>query len=234
MGSAHQDSDIQRLLDLHSLFASLPEEDLKYLHANCVFRNVDKGEVIFDQGSRPLGVYGLLSGKLKVCQHGGEGGEQIVKLLGSNNLFGICSNINNTPYKSAAIAVEKSEVICIARDPFMSVLKSNTELAMVVMKMVAQDVLETEVKLASLVLKPVKKRIAEALLAIAESFGYEQGGNILNASLTRREIGNMAGTTTETAIRMISEFNRLGVIRIHRRKIEICQPKVLQKLATMD
>ena len=69
--------------------------------------------------------------------------------------------------------------------------------------------------------KSVREKIAEALLLLSNKFGVNENTNALNSILTRKEIGDIAGVTTESAIRTISDFNKEEIIGIEGKRILI-------------
>jgi len=78
--------------------------------------------------------------------------------------------------------------------------------------------------------KTVKQRIAEAFLYLEENFGKDQNG-YLTLTLSREDIANVIGTATESAIRIISEFKKLGLIKASGKKIAIANRQGLNEVA---
>ena len=82
--------------------------------------------------------------------------------------------------------------------------------------------------------KHVKERMAEALLLLKEFFGMEDDKATINTVLTREDIGNIAGTTTETSIRVLSDFNKNKIIKLVGKKIKILNSKELSRIANIS
>jgi len=68
--------------------------------------------------------------------------------------------------------------------------------------------------------KSVKQRLAEALLYIHNSFGVNKDG-ILNVVLSREDYASVVGTATESAIRVLSQFKKEGLISTTGKQIKI-------------
>ena len=79
----------------------------------------------------------------------------------------------------------------------------------------------------------MEERVAEALIMIKECFGMEENGTTLNTVITRKEIGDIAGVTTESTIRKLSDLNKRGVIKLLGRKIDIPDIKRLIQVANL-
>jgi CRP/FNR family transcriptional regulator len=75
--------------------------------------------------------------------------------------------------------------------------------------------------------------MAEALMLLKEFFGLEEDGVTINTVLTREDIGNIAGTTTETSIRVLSDFNKSKIIKLVGKKIKILNNKELARIANI-
>jgi CRP/FNR family transcriptional regulator len=101
------------------------------------------------------------------------------------------------------------------------------------MKLLASDLKDAENKITNLAQKPVIERLAEAILMLKEYYGFVKDENLLNITITREEIANIVGTATETAIRILSELKREGIIALDGKKIKILNIDALIKLANL-
>ena len=98
-----------------------------------------------------------------------------------------------------------------------------------VMKTICGDLKEANDIMVSMAQKTVKQRLAHTLLYLAENFGTNEDKS-LKLQLSREEIAGMIGTATESCIRLLSDFNKLGVITLTGKKIIIPDPAKLRKL----
>ncbi|MCB0301764.1 MAG: winged helix-turn-helix domain-containing protein, partial [Calditrichaeota bacterium] len=90
-----------------------------------------------------------------------------------------------------------------------------------------------ERRLAEMAQKPVRERLAEALLVLQDVFGVENDGETLDVRLKREDFAHLVGTTTETAIRFLSEFKHEGLIEVNGRSIKILQNRKLTQVANI-
>ncbi len=81
--------------------------------------------------------------------------------------------------------------------------------------------------MAELALKPVRERIAESLIILKETFGYDKDGQTINVNITREEIAQLSGTATETAIRLLSELKKSHIIDFDKKRIKVLNPHKL-------
>jgi CRP-like cAMP-binding protein len=78
--------------------------------------------------------------------------------------------------------------------------------------------------------KTVKERLAETLIYLEETFGKNEDGS-LHIQLSREELAGMVSTATESCIRLLSDFNKLGLIELKGKKIAIKDINKLKKIA---
>jgi CRP/FNR family transcriptional regulator len=82
--------------------------------------------------------------------------------------------------------------------------------------------------------KNVRERMAEALLFFKASYGLDPEDQSLNVAFSREEIADFVGTSTETAIRLLSEFNQDEIIQLQGKKISILNCDKLIRTANLD
>jgi CRP/FNR family transcriptional regulator len=102
---------------------------------------------------------------------------------------------------------------------------------MAMLKMISHDLKEAEHKITNLAQKPNRERLAEALLFLKETYGFESDGATINVTLSREEISNLVGTATETTIRMLSEFKKDKMIDFIGKKIRLLNTKEIIRTA---
>ncbi len=199
--------------------------------ANCkVSKIVKKGELIFEEGEKVNGVFCVKDGVCKMTKLSANGKDQIVKLAKKGDLLGQRSMISDEVANLSAVALEDMNICFIPRSEILGFFDKNNAFSMNVMKSICGDLKEADSFMVSLAQKTVKQRLAYALLYLAENFGVNEDKS-LKLQLSREEIASMIGTATESCIRLLSEFNKLGVITIHGKKIIIPDLNQLKKLA---
>lgn len=192
-----------------------------------------KGEIIFHEGGHGFGIYCINSGKIKLSITGEEGKEQIVRLAKGGDVIGYRAVLSGERYAATAIALEDSNVCFIPKDQYFQSLKADTSLAFETMKLLSRQLHEAEQRITHLAQKPVRERLAESLLFLYETFGFEEGTQCISVQLSREDIANLVGTATETAIRLLSELNRDGIIELTGKKIALINLKELNRVANL-
>ena len=215
--------------EFSSLKALNKEELLKM--ADCkTSKIVKKGEIIFEEGESVNGVYCVKDGVCKMTKLSPNGKDQIVKLVKKGELLGQRSMISDEPANLSAVALEDMQICFIPKTEILGFFNHNNQFSMNVMKTICGDLKDADDIMVNMAQKTVKERLAHSLLYLAETFGTNTD-NTLHLQLSREEIANMIGTATESCIRLLSDFNKLGLIELHGKKIALKDIKGLKKLA---
>lgn len=216
-----------------SIFCRLSDDEVIVLNSKKECGQYKKGDTIFSEGTSAHGIYCMNSGKVKITQIGEEGKEQILHLAGEGDVLGYRSVLSGEPYSVSAVALEDSSICHIPKSMFQQMIESDNHLALEIIKILSDDLKVAERNITEIAQKPVKERIAEALLFIKETYGYEEDNQTLNASLTREEIANIVGTATETTIRVLSELKKNNILELKGRKIKILDLQGLVHVANI-
>lgn len=217
-----------------SVFCKTEHDSLEQINDNKVCSNYQKGQVIFNAQGYPFGLYCINSGKIKITRNGDDGREVILRLAKAGDLIGYKALLSGERYTASAVALEDSSVCFIPKDLFLGILKKDSSLSLEIMKMLSKELSKTETKIAHLAQKPVRERVAETLLFIKQTYGFEEDGITLNVRLSRDEIANIVGTATESAVRLLREFNKDGIIELQGKKIKVLDSNKLIHTANLQ
>lgn len=214
--------------EFSSLKALNKEELVRMSHCK-VSKTIKKGEYIFEEGEKVNGVFCVKDGICKMTKLSDNGKDHIVKLVKKGDLLGQRSMISDEPVNLSAVALEDMQVCFIPKSEILGFFNQNNNFSMNVMKTICGDLKEADDIMVSMAQKTVKQRLAHTLLYLAENFGTNEDKS-LKLQLSREEIAGMIGTATESCIRLLSDFNKLGVITLTGKKIIITEPAKLRKL----
>jgi len=215
--------------ELSSLKALNKDEMLRL--AECKTSSlIKKGEYIFEEGDAVNGIYCITVGICKLSKLSANGKDQIVKLVKAGELLGQRSMISDEPANLSAVALEDMEVCFIPKSEVLNFFDTNNQFSMNLMKTICGDLKETSDHLVSVSQKTVKERLAETLIYLQETFGKNEDGS-LRIQLSREEIAGMIGTATESCIRLLSDFNKLGLIELNGKKIILKDIGKLKRIA---
>lgn len=215
--------------EFSSLKALNKEETLKLVDCKTSLI-IKKGDIIFEEGDNINGIYCIKDGICKLTKLSANGKDHIVKLVKKGELLGQRSMISEEPVNLSAVALEDMQVCFIPKAEMMGFFDKNNQFSMNVMKTICNDLKESDDHMVAMAQKNVKERLAETLLYLDETFGKNEDGS-LHIQLSRDELAGMIGTATESCIRLLSEFNKLGLIELVGKKIVLKDPAKLKKMA---
>ncbi|MCS6818975.1 MAG: Crp/Fnr family transcriptional regulator [Chitinophagales bacterium] len=218
----------------NSIFSNLSDEELELMnmHKSCAIYR--KGQYIFNENGFPQALYCINNGKVKLNTIGIDGKEQILRLAKSGDVIGYRSLLSNERYHCSAVALEDSSICVIDKNFFLQSVNNNQKLLFEIIKKLSSDLKTAEEHIVSLSQKNVRERMAEALLFFKATFGFAEDGQTLNVVLSREEIADYVGTSTESAIRLLSEFNQDKIIQLEGKKIKIINLPKLIKTANLN
>lgn len=214
------------------VFCNLKKQVLSELQKHKAVNTYKKNQIIFYEGSHPLGFYCIISGRVKLYKCGLEGHHQIIRIAGPGDLLGYRSLFADEPYHATAETLEDCQLCCIDKHIFFSIMSQNQELLLNIVKKLARELRVAENLLTTIAQKSVRERMAELLLNLKKNYGkLGKNGIRINLELSRREMAELIGVTQETSIRLLSEFKREKVIDVNERQITILNPDALVEMA---
>ncbi|MFI1745502.1 Crp/Fnr family transcriptional regulator [Thalassobellus sediminis] len=199
---------------------SLNKEELIRISGCKTSRVFKKGEIIFEEGEIINGVYCIRNGICKLSKLSENGKDQIVKMVVKGQLLGQRSLITDEPSNLQAMALNDMEVCFIPKSEIISDLKTNSKFSFDVLKDMAHDLKEADNIIVNMAQKTVRQRLAETLVYIHDSFGVNPD-KTLSILLSREDFANIVGTATESAIRVLSQFKKEGLISTIGKQIKI-------------
>ncbi|MBU0505992.1 MAG: Crp/Fnr family transcriptional regulator [bacterium] len=219
----------------NSLFNHLSPEDLALLDENKTCQVYKKGQIIFHEGNKPMGIYCVQEGSVKIYKTGVDGREQIVRMAKKGDFLGYRTLLGSDVYTAAGAAIVDAVICFIDKQVFFDVVKRNEKMLWLFIELLATELKAAENYIADMAQKTVRERLAEVLLLLKNKYGFHTTErNVLNVTLTRDELASIVGTATETLIRHLSDFKDECVIEVKGRKIKILDLPKLIKIANIS
>lgn len=208
---------------------ALTKDELIRISGCKTTRKIKKGEVIFEEGEMINGVYCVKDGICKLSKLSENGKDQIVKMVVKGQLLGQRSLITDECTNLQAIALSDMEVCFIPKSEIMTDLQTNLQFSLDVLKVMARDLRESDDIIVNMAQKTVRKRLADVLIYLQNSFGVNADGT-LSVLLSREDYANIVGTATESAIRIISQLKKEKLISTKGKFIKIEDLAGLQRV----
>jgi CRP-like cAMP-binding protein len=210
-----------------NMFCSLDWKNLLYKKRQILhFR---KNNYIFREGELVHGINFIFEGKVKILKSEVGGNELIVHLAKEGELLEPGS-IELKNYFYSAISIENSSICFVEKEAFLLALKNNINLTYNMLLYYLKELHKLEQNLRIITNNNSSVRIAEILLYLNNIFCNDYEYIDLNTSFSRIDIANMSGTSYETVIRTLKQFEKSKLISVENNKITLLNLSGLKEL----
>jgi CRP/FNR family transcriptional regulator, nitrogen oxide reductase regulator len=215
---------IAQILKQTPILSPLSDDELEGLAKFAHRRELNEGEFLFWEGDQPQWFYIVEEGKVKVVKQAASGKEFILSLFTPGEIVGEVAVFQGKPYPASAQAIGQTTILVISSQDLLDFLGKNPSVSLKIMAVLGERLRQAHARLRDLAGERVEQRIASLLLMLASKLGAE-------LPFTRQEIADMAGTTTETAIRVLSRLGKGHIVVSRRGRITILDEDRLRLLS---
>ncbi len=216
-----------------SVFSVLKKNEKELLKNNSTCTYFKKNDIIYKEGDKPSGLICLSKGKVKIFKGGVGGREQIIRMAKPVGFIGYRALFAEQNYLASAEAIEDSVICTIEDKALYKLLKSNSSLALNIIRSLASELGFSNNRTVTLTQKHIRGRLAESLLFLKDTYGIDEDGFTIKVYLSREDIANLSNMTTSNAIRTLSTFASERIIALDGRKIKILDMEALEKVSEL-
>ncbi len=202
------------------ILSDLKEKDLEKLRESVRKINYGRGEIIFQEGAPAFGFYLVFEGMVKLVKRSMRAKSQILKIVGPGEILGETTLFDKGSHNAYAKTLDPVTVGFVERGDFFYFLERHPKTIFRLYEKLSEELKAFQNKLAERSYSSSKERLARLILHLGKS-GVE---------LSRAELAEMAGVSSKTAIRTLSELEGRGIIAIESRRIRILREEYLQKI----
>lgn len=192
-------------------------------------RTFQRNQIFYRPGERhSLGLHYVFSGKIKTYITDAAGNNMITGIYGTGGYFGLQGTLLGGENMEAAEAVEDSDIATIPPAEVHNLLSAYPHLLSMFVKDLARDVNERDQRLLETTYYSVRKRVAKALMRLAEAdCNVGANGKLL---LPRNDFARIVGVASETLSRVLSDFAREKMIEKEGHDIIILNIGALKRI----
>src|SRR5918993_1338250 len=200
----------------------LDREDFEEVGIRVAERRFGQKDVIFAPGDPDDQMYFLLEGMVRLYKFYGGYKEATVALLRDGGVFGELNLEEGGSQSVFAEAVTKSQVGKVRKSALTEVMGRNPEFATKLLFSFSERLRQSDEVIDSLLDREVSARLVTLLANLGRRFGESNGsGTVLDFRLTHQDLANMIFSTREAVSKVMSEFQRQGLIEVRDRRIAI-------------
>jgi len=225
--------EINKILfeDTSSLFHVLTEREKELFRSRMVILKYRKDDYICRTGDTPAGLLCLITGGAKIFRTGVGGREHIFRMVNPNTLIGYLALFADQIYGASAKAIEDSAAVMIDHETLYSLLHTNSELCILFIKSLSTELAFSYFRAMTLTQKKMPARLAESLVFLRDTYGFESDDATLKACLTREDLASMSNMSTSNAIRTLSSFAGMNLISIEGKRIKLLDIAGLEEIS---
>jgi len=215
------------------VFQNATDDDLKLILKNSITRPIEEGGFFFFQGDHAQYLYILTSGQVKLMQSNPNGQQVNLRTIYPWQMFGALGAIREEAiYPATAQALENSTALAIESHFLHEIVKTRPQIAFDLMTLMTTYIQEMQARYRELATERVEQRVANALLRLAAQVGIRsEKETIIELSFSRQDVAEMTGTTLYTVSRLLSDWERKGIIKTGRERIRIIKPHELVRIS---
>lgn len=180
-------------------------------------RLYDRGELIFSEGDAGDVFIAIITGRVKVFKSTPAGKEIILEIFGAGDPLGAVAVYEGAPFPASALTLEPTQCLRIDQAAFYRLLEDDPSLVRGLLSGLTIRLAELTRRLAELSGARVEARFARLFLKLCDQIGKpDRRGVFVAMPLSRQELADLTGTTIETAIRIMSRWQKDDVLHTEK------------------
>lgn len=204
----------------------LTNEELKVLNAITTAVNLSPNEVVFYEEDDNTYLFNVVSGAVRLSKLLPDGRRQITGFLFPGDFLGL--SIADT-YAYTAEAVRNTSLCRFNRAKLIKLLERFPKLERRLLELASNEIVEAQAHMLVLGCKTATEKLVSTIMTLSERIGRtSNGGTVIELPMTREDLADYLGLSTETVSRTLSELRKEGVLELPAaRKIHVAEPEKL-------
>lgn len=217
------------LCELKGLFIeTLDGEHLDVICSSKIEKEYAAGESIIKEGMQINDFVYLKSGLVKLFRSDMGEKEQIITIAKPFDYVSLLSVFSNETYNYSVTALEDSVTCNIDMAEINQLVLENGKLALNLLKkmsLVADQIILDSLEIRK---KHLRGRVAYLLIYFSQDIYHSSEFDL---PITRKEMAEYVGMTTENVIRTLSEFRKDGILKIYGKTIQVANMDTLKSIS---
>lgn len=216
------------------LFHGLGESWLARLAGESRFVRLDEGEYLWRAGDEATHFVIIQRGLVQIVQPTAGGEDALLALFGPRESVGDSAVLERGRYPADAVAASETvEVLRVRAEPVLAALSRDPELSRALNRALLDHTRALRAKITVMSAGSVPQRLATLLLHLADRFGDEDEDGVVGipVPLSRAALSRLVGARVETVIRIVSRWQKDGVLTTTKDGFEVESLARLETLA---
>jgi CRP-like cAMP-binding protein len=217
------------------LFAGLPLPALEAAAACARAQRLPKRTRVFSQGDGGARAHVVIEGRVRIAQSGSDGAQVVLRFIGPGEMFGTVSLFTDSRYPADAATLAETLEVSWSEAELMDLMGRYPQMAINVIGILGRRLQEVQNRLRELATQRAERRVAHALLRLCRQAGRStRNGTEIGFALRRKDIADIAGITLHTASRILTAWEKAGLLTSHNQRVVIQQLPEISRIAEDD
>jgi CRP/FNR family transcriptional regulator len=209
-------------------FKNLLPEEIELVKESKTQVQFRKGETLTKQGTFASTVLFIVEGIVREYINGDTNRDFNLKIIKSGEFIGLSAAFNKQTYDYSSIALKDTLACLIEKDAMAGLIKNNGNFAFGLISRHYENDSSLYDTIRSMMYKQMHGRMADVLLYLN---GIQYNNESVFALLSRKEIADFAGLSTESTVKLLKGLEKDGLINFNEKNIEILKPAALIEIS---
>ena len=212
----------QDVLRSAPMFSELDDESMTAMLAMMEETRLRRGDVLFREGDAAVRLYAVLDGKVKLCRVSDTGQDSLLAVLGPGQVFGELSLFDPGLRSSTVTAIDDVQLASLSHDDLLAWLDGRPSVTRGLLALLSGRLRRANDVIGDLVFSDAPRRVAKALLDLADRFGEPAPEGLrVRHDLTQEELAQLVGAARETVNKALADFAAKGWVKLESRSVII-------------
>lgn len=219
-------------LALFELFRDLSPAALDDVMSSARVRRLAGNTAIFDQGDAEVRAHVLIEGNVRISQSGSDGAEIVMRFIAPGEMFGTVALFTDGTYPADAVTLTESLEVSWSETELFELIRRHSPIAINLIRVIGKRLQEVQNRLREVSTQRVEQRVARALLRLVRQAGHRTtDGMAIEIPLRRKDVADISGTTLHTASRILTAWEKAGLLVSRNQRLTIRKPSEIQRIA---
>ncbi|MBS0232285.1 MAG: Crp/Fnr family transcriptional regulator [Proteobacteria bacterium] len=217
------------------LFQGLPASALEAVAAAARLRRLSKDFCVFSQGDDGVRAHAVIEGAVRIAQSGSDGAQVVMRFIGPGEMFGTVALFTDGRYPADAIALTEILEASWSEADLLDLIHNHPQIGVNVIRIIGKRLQEVQDRVRELATQRAERRVAYAVLRLAHQAGHSTaGGTAIEFPLRRKDLADISGTTLHTASRILTGWEKAGLLITESQRLTLRQPTEILRIAEGD
>lgn len=214
------------------LFVGLSTTALEEVAASARVRRLTKETRIFEQGDAADRSYALIEGSARILQSGSDGSQVVIRFIAPGETFGTIALFTDRRYPAEARTLTEALEVSWTEAELLHLMDHHSLIGMNVIRIIGKRLQEVQERVRELSTQRVEQRVAQAVLRLARQAGNSTAhGTAIEFPLRRKDLADISGTTLHTASRILTAWEKAGLLVSDHQRLMICNSSEILRIA---